>query len=103
MRLRYAVSAVAATVGVIAGTTLLTAASAQAAVRPQVSSSYTCVALSPQSGGVVFGYECTGHGTGRGWFYLQGAVTPAWLCTIEPVTNFPDPGYNEEGTSCISQ
>jgi hypothetical protein len=98
---RYAVSAVVATVGALAGSTLLATTSAQAVARPQVNASYTCVALSAGSPGQIFGYECSGYGQGTGWFYYQGATAPTYRCTIEPVSNFPDPGYNEEGTNCV--
>jgi hypothetical protein len=103
MNLRYAASAVATTVGVLAGTALLTATTAQAVARPQVNSGYTCDGFYIAGVGQVYGSDCGGWGQGAGFFYLDnpgGINIQEYLCFIEPVTNGPFPGENEEGTNC---
>jgi hypothetical protein len=97
-----AVSVAASTAGLLAGAALL-APSAQALERPQVNSVWNCTALSVV-GSDVYGLECYGSGTGVGWFYLvspSGNYIQEYRCTaFMPLTNFPDPRYNEEGTGC---
>ncbi len=102
-RLIRTVVAAATTLGLAAGVNLITTGTAQA-----VSSTWSCMTVSPLEGGLAYGWTCHGIGEGTGWLQVYvggGEYQTVYRCYLTATEVFDPPAnpyWNVSGTSCIT-